>query len=80
MVIQEDLLVSFGADIIQLQKSELLFAENNDPTNYFQIRSGKIKLTNFRQISANSFKEFMLAGIRLAKYFFFPTEVTLLMR
>jgi CRP-like cAMP-binding protein len=48
MVIQEDLLITFGADIIQLQKSEMLFAENNAPAYYFQIRTGKIKLTNFQ--------------------------------
>ncbi|SUX44186.1 Crp/Fnr family transcriptional regulator [Chryseobacterium indoltheticum] len=48
MVIQEDLLITFGADIIQLQKSQLLFEENNSPTYYFQIKTGKIKLTNFQ--------------------------------
>lgn len=48
MVIQEDLLITFGADIIQLQKSELLFEENNAPAYYFQIKTGKIKLTNFQ--------------------------------
>ncbi|MFP3834601.1 Crp/Fnr family transcriptional regulator [Chryseobacterium sp. SIMBA_028] len=48
MVIQEDLLITFGADIIQLQKSELLFEENTAPAYYFQIKTGKIKLTNFQ--------------------------------
>jgi len=48
MVIQEDLLITFGADIIQLQKSQLLFEENNSPTYYFQIKTGKITLTNFQ--------------------------------
>jgi len=48
MVIQEDLLINFGADIIQLKKTELLFEENNTPAYYFQIKTGKIKLTNFQ--------------------------------
>jgi CRP-like cAMP-binding protein len=48
MVIKEDLLITFGAEIIQLQKSELLFEENNAPAHYFQIKTGKIKLTNFQ--------------------------------
>lgn len=42
------MLITFGADIIQLQKSQLLFEENNSPTYYFQIKTGKIKLTNFQ--------------------------------
>jgi CRP-like cAMP-binding protein len=48
MVIQEDLLITFGADIIKVQKSELLFEEHNAPEYYFQIKTGKIKLTNFQ--------------------------------
>lgn len=48
MVIHEDLLVTFGAEIIQKQKSELLFEENSTPDYYFQIKSGTIKLTNFQ--------------------------------
>lgn len=48
MVIQEDLLITFGADIIQLKKSELLFEETTAPAYYFQIKTGKIKLTNFQ--------------------------------
>ncbi|MDQ0595088.1 CRP-like cAMP-binding protein [Chryseobacterium ginsenosidimutans] len=48
MVIKEDLLIIFGAEIIQLKKSELLFEENNSPEYYFQIKTGRIKLTNFQ--------------------------------
>ena len=48
MVIQEDLLTSFGADIIKLEKSDILFEENDLPAHYFQIKTGKIKLTNFQ--------------------------------
>jgi len=48
MAIKEDLLTAFGADIIQLQESELLFKENQVPEYYFQIKKGKIKLTNHK--------------------------------
>lgn len=48
MVIQEDLLINFGADILQLQESEFLFEENAPPNYYYQIREGKIKLSNIK--------------------------------
>jgi CRP-like cAMP-binding protein len=48
MIIQEDLLSAFGADIIRLKKSQFLFEEDSDPTYYFQIKTGKIKLINFQ--------------------------------
>ncbi|ALR30013.1 hypothetical protein ATE47_05515 [Chryseobacterium sp. IHB B 17019] len=48
MAIQEDLLITYGADIIKLKKSELLFEEHHSPEYYFQIKTGKIKLTNFQ--------------------------------
>ncbi|RKH75602.1 cyclic nucleotide-binding domain-containing protein, partial [Corallococcus praedator] len=48
MAIEEDLLITFGADIIHLRQSELLFEENAAPDYYFQIQKGKIKLTNHK--------------------------------
>lgn len=48
MAIQEDLLITYGAEIIHLQQSGLLFEENAAPAYYFQIKKGKIKLTNFQ--------------------------------
>ena len=48
MAIQEDLLITYGAEIIHLQQSGLLFEENAAPAYYFQIKKGKIKLTNFK--------------------------------
>jgi len=48
MVIREDLLISFGADVIGLNQSDLLFQENAPPEYYFQIMEGQIKLINFK--------------------------------
>ncbi|SUX48715.1 Crp/Fnr family transcriptional regulator [Chryseobacterium indoltheticum] len=48
MVLREDLLVSFGADIITLNQTDLLFEENAPPEYYFQIMEGQLKLTNFK--------------------------------
>jgi CRP-like cAMP-binding protein len=46
MVIQEELLINFGAERIHLPTSEYLFEENNIPNYYFQVEKGKIKLSN----------------------------------
>lgn len=70
MVIQEDLLITFGADIIQLQKSQLLFEEDNAPVYYFQIKTGKIKLTNFQTKKRSLFRVFMKRAILLVRFFY----------
>jgi CRP-like cAMP-binding protein len=71
MVIKEDLLVTFGADIIQLQKSELLFTENDDPAYYFQIKSGKIKLTNFQPDNREFIQSIHAEGDSVGEVFLF---------
>lgn len=48
MAIQEDLLITYGAEIIHIKQSGLLFEENAAPAYYFQIKKGKIKLANFK--------------------------------
>lgn len=48
MAIKEELLITFGAEIIHLPQSEFLFKENTAPAYYFQIKEGKIKLTNIK--------------------------------
>ena len=48
MAIKEDLLITFGAEILHVKQSEILFRENEAPAYYFQIKKGKVKLTNFK--------------------------------
>ncbi|MFP3594462.1 Crp/Fnr family transcriptional regulator [Chryseobacterium sp. SIMBA_038] len=48
MVIREDLLITYGAEIIHLSPAEFLFEEKAGPAFYFQIKRGKIKLTNLK--------------------------------
>jgi len=45
-MIDENLLIEFGAIEINLEKGEHLFHEKQKATNYFQIKSGKIKMFN----------------------------------
>jgi len=46
MVIEENLLIKFGADIINLEKNDLLFKKNDIPLNYYQIKRGRTKHVN----------------------------------
>lgn len=47
MAIREDLLITFGAEILHIKQSGILFKENDAPEYYFQIIKGKVKLVNF---------------------------------
>ncbi|MCY0967878.1 Crp/Fnr family transcriptional regulator [Chryseobacterium wangxinyae] len=48
MAIKEDLLIDFGAESILLSESEFLFQEDIPPIYYYQIKKGKIKLSNHK--------------------------------
>lgn len=71
MVIQEYLLITFGADIIKLRKSDLLFKENDAPAYYYQIKSGKIKLTNFQPESREFIQSIHESGESVGEIFLF---------
>ncbi|MFL9835320.1 Crp/Fnr family transcriptional regulator [Chryseobacterium terrae] len=44
MLIDTKLLLKFGAEQLNISKGEYLFRNNESPTDYFQIRSGRIEL------------------------------------
>jgi CRP/FNR family transcriptional regulator, cyclic AMP receptor protein len=46
-MIQEDLLIKYGAILIHLKKEDTLFYEKDEANNYFQVVSGSIKMVNF---------------------------------
>lgn len=71
MVIQESLLTSFGADIIKLKKSDILFKENDQPSYYFQIRTGKIKITNFQPENREFIQSIHESGDSVGEIFLF---------
>lgn len=45
----EDLLFSFGAEIIDYEKNEMIFCEEEYPFYYFQIKKGGVKLNNYNE-------------------------------
>lgn len=46
-MIEEDLLIAFGAKTASFEKGEVLFRQGDTPRYYFQILSGAIKMNNF---------------------------------
>lgn len=69
-MIEENLLYEFGAKVKVYQKEDLIFEEGTFPHYYFQIKSGSVKLNNFKEdgkefiqnifSSGNSFGESLL--------------------
>ncbi|WOC40361.1 Crp/Fnr family transcriptional regulator [Polaribacter sp. HL-MS24] len=46
-MINEQLLLKFGAQIKEYSKNELIFSENENARNYFQILKGIVKMNNY---------------------------------
>ncbi len=74
MVIEEDLLMAFGADVIKLRKNELLFKENSAPAYYYQMIKGKIKLTNSRMRNREFIQSLHLQGECVGEIFLFSAR------
>lgn len=49
MLIEEELLLSYGAEIVELKTSEIIFNEGDTPRLFYQIRKGRIKLSHFNE-------------------------------
>ncbi len=73
MVIEENLLIAVGADVIRLRKNELLFKEKSVPAYYYQIIKGKIKLTNSKVEDKEFIQSFRLQGECVGGIFLFST-------
>lgn len=71
MAIKEDLLITFGAEILHIQQSEIIFKENDAPEYYFQIKKGKIKLTNFNDENEEFIQSFHEEGDSFGEIFLF---------
>lgn len=48
-MIDEDLLVDFGAKKVSFSKGDQLFREGESALNFYQVRSGEIKMNNYNQ-------------------------------
>ena len=49
IMIKEQLLLEFGAQIKKYSKNELIFTENETARNYFQILHGIVKMNNYNE-------------------------------
>lgn len=49
MLIEEELLLSYGAAVEDLKNSETIFNEGDTPKLFYQIRKGRIKLSHFNE-------------------------------
>lgn len=48
-MINEELLLQFGAEILKVKKNELIFEVGKFPSFYYQIKEGKVKMNNFTE-------------------------------
>jgi CRP-like cAMP-binding protein len=71
MIIHEDLLLDFGADIIGLNPSDFLFEENARPEFYFQIMEGQIKVSTFKENNGEFIQSIHYRGESVGEIFLF---------
>ncbi|TCP24704.1 CRP-like cAMP-binding protein [Tenacibaculum skagerrakense] len=46
-MIPTELLIDFNAELKEFQKEDIIFSENNSARNYYQIKSGIVKMNNY---------------------------------
>jgi CRP/FNR family transcriptional regulator, cyclic AMP receptor protein len=46
-MISEELLIKYGASVVNLKKEDSLFYENDEANHYFQVQSGSLKMVNY---------------------------------
>lgn len=61
-MIDEQILVTYGADIVEYSKEEMIFSEGQYAKNYFQIMSGEVKMNNFNDEGKEFIQGIFLAG------------------
>lgn len=57
MLIDEELLIAYGAETDLLKPNDIIFKESDNPRYYYQISSGRIKLNHYNEAG----KELILA-------------------
>jgi CRP-like cAMP-binding protein len=61
-MVDEDLLIQFGARLATFNKGEILFDQGDMPRYYFQILSGEVKMNNFNDEGKEFVQGFFTAG------------------
>ncbi|KQR94794.1 hypothetical protein ASG01_02690 [Chryseobacterium sp. Leaf180] len=62
MVINEDLLIAAGAEVVDFKKKEFIFSENTTPKFYYQIKEGKGKTNNYQEDGKEFIQGFLSKG------------------
>jgi len=70
-MISEELLITYGAEVIHLNESELLFEENDPPWYYFQIKTGQVKLVNYNSSNGEFIQSIHEQGESVGEVFLF---------
>lgn len=71
IIIREDTLLDFGAEIIGLNPLDLLFEENARPEFYFQIMEGEVKLSNYKENNEEFIQSIHYQGESVGEIFLF---------
>ncbi|MCU7616579.1 Crp/Fnr family transcriptional regulator [Chryseobacterium sp. PBS4-4] len=61
-MINEDLLLSYGADYKNYKTNDVIFTEGDTPSYYFQIVVGKIKINNYNEQGKEFIQGIVSAG------------------
>ncbi len=61
-MINEELLLQFGAEIRKIKKNELIFEIGHFPGYYYQIMEGKVKMNNFTDDGKEFIQNIFVAG------------------
>lgn len=49
MLISEELLFTYGAEITKFKRGDVIFDEGDTPSHYYQISKGRIKLNHYKE-------------------------------
>ncbi|MBW7674142.1 Crp/Fnr family transcriptional regulator [Chryseobacterium chendengshani] len=71
MIIKEQLLTAYGAELITYKKDDSLFSIHDIPDNYYQVESGLIKVTSEKFGSNQFIHDFANAGDPVGESFLF---------
>lgn len=74
MLISEDLLFSYGAEIRNYDKGEIIFSEKDSPKNYFQLVSGRIKLNHYNEEGKEMILAILHKGLSVCELLLFIDE------
>lgn len=74
MLIEEQLLLSYGAEFEDLKPSYVIFEENSSPKYYYQIVKGRIKLNHYNEDGKELILAILNKGLSVCELLLFIDE------